>query len=419
MNDQSMKESRSLQDWLYYFEHQHSVSIDLGLTRVAEVARRMELDQLPMPVITVAGTNGKGSTCALIEQLLQAKGFSTGVYSSPHLIDYRERVRINEQLPAEDDFCTAFSAINSARAEISLTYFEVGTLVALWLFRKYAPDYVILEVGLGGRLDATNIIDADVAVVTTIALDHEKFLGTDLMQIGREKAGIFRENGKVAIGDPEVVGSVLEESTRLHCQQLANGHEVHANIDETGMTWSYQGDGVCYQQLPVPHLPIDNAVAALAVCEHLGIELSQELVQKCIANWRLAGRMQLLQHAPEVFIDVAHNPQSAGYLAKQLHRLEHAHHTYAVCGMLADKDNQHSIELLKDCFDHWFIAGLGGERGDNGDKLAKALDGYSVSRCDTIHEAYDLAMAQATLDDRVVVFGSFVTVTEVLAQRGG
>ncbi|MFM2482735.1 bifunctional tetrahydrofolate synthase/dihydrofolate synthase [Celerinatantimonas sp. YJH-8] len=419
MTDSMMTKSRSLEDWLCYFEHQHQTTIDLGLERVGAVARKMGLTSLVMPVITVAGTNGKGSTCRLIEQLLLAKGYQVGVYSSPHISDYRERVRINDQLPPKQAFCDAFAAIEEARGDISLTYFEVGTLVALWLFRQSSPDYVVLEVGLGGRLDATNIIDADVAVVTTIALDHESYLGSDVMQIGREKAGIFRRHGRAVTGDPEIVSSVIEAANQLSCQLLANGHQVHALFDEMNQCWSYQGAHVTYRQLPIPHLPVDNAVAALAALEHLDISLPETLVQQVIGQWQLAGRMQLLQHSPEVFIDVAHNPQSAEYLAKQLTRLPKVAHTIAVCGMLADKDNQHSVNSLIPCFDHWFIAGLGGERGDNGDKLATALENAAMTRCQSIQQAYEQAMATAQAADRVVVFGSFVTVAAILAYRGG
>ncbi|MFM2478744.1 bifunctional tetrahydrofolate synthase/dihydrofolate synthase [Celerinatantimonas sp. MCCC 1A17872] len=411
--------SRSLEDWLSYLEHHHPIAIDLGLERIRIVAQRMQLDSLAMPVITVAGTNGKGSTCRLIEQLLLANGNSVGVYSSPHILDYRERVRINDGLVDAELFCQAFSEIEKARAEISLTYFEVGTLAAFWLFRRFAPDFVVLEVGLGGRLDATNIIDANVAVVTTIALDHEKFLGNDLAQIGREKAGIFRSHGKAVTGDPHIQSSVYEVAKSLDCELLANGVNIHAKVSADGQTWQYLGSQVEYSQLPVPDLPLDNAVAALAAIEQLGVSLNQPLVHDCIAHWQLAGRMQRLQDAPVVYIDVAHNPQSAQYLATQLKRHQWHGKTYAVCAMLADKDNSGAVSELDGIFDNWFIAGLYGDRGDDGSKLAQALQGKPFERFEHVNQAYEHALAMADVSDRVIVFGSFVTVAEVLSARGG
>lgn len=415
MSDLSQTSSRSLTDWLSYLEREHPVAIDLGLDRVGVVADRMGLTELSMPVVTVAGTNGKGSTCRLLEQLLLSNGYSVGVYSSPHIIDYRERVRINDQLPDAIAFCRAFDEIEAARGDISLTYFEVGTLAALRLFQLTHPDFVILEVGLGGRLDATNIIDADVAIVTTIALDHVEYLGHDLQAIGREKAGIFRPSGRAVIGDPHIVTSVYAEADRLGCNLLANGYQVKACIDFHRSDWDYLGQSVSYHHLPIPHLPVDNAVAVLAALEHLNIELDEKQVQAEIANWQLAGRMQLLGQQPEIFADVAHNPQSAAYLASQLKRLPECKHTLAVCAMLSDKDNQGSIEYLKDSFDQWFIAGLEGPRGDNGDKLANALSSQSYKRYPSVHDAYLAARQTASENDRIIVFGSFLTVAQVLS----
>ncbi|CAG9001614.1 MAG: Dihydrofolate synthase/folylpolyglutamate synthase [Candidatus Celerinatantimonas neptuna] len=415
MSDLSQITSRSLTDWLSYLEKKHPVAIDLGLDRVGQVASRMGLTELSMPVVTVAGTNGKGSTCRLLEQLLLSQGYSVGVYSSPHIVDYRERVRINDKLPDADVFCRAFDEIETVRDDVSLTYFEVGTLAALRLFQQVSPDFVILEVGLGGRLDATNIIDADVAIVTTVALDHVEYLGHDLQAIGREKAGIFRSHGRAVIGDPNIVSSVYAEAEKLNCNLLANGYQVKARIDSNHSSWDYIGQKSSFHHLPIPHLPVDNAVASLAALEHLNIELDEKLVQSVIANWQLSGRMQLLEQRPEVFVDVAHNPQSAEYLATQLRCLPKKDHTFAVCAMLIDKDNQGSVEFLKNYFDQWFIAGLDGPRGDNGDKLANALSDQPYQRYPSVHDAYLAARQLAHESDRIIVFGSFLTVAQVLA----
>lgn len=411
--------SRSLTDWLSYLEQQHPSVIDLGLERVGKVARAMQLTEFSVPVITVAGTNGKGSTCRLIEQLLISQGYRVGVYSSPHMVHYEERVRIDNQNVCANDFCRAFMAIEQARGDTSLTYFEAGTLAALWLFKHHHPDFIVLEVGLGGRLDATNIVDADVAVVTTIALDHQNFLGNDLAQIGREKAGIFRSHGKVVIGDPHIVASVMECAKRLQCQILANGHAISSLIAKDHQTWRYQGQKSSYSHLPMTDLPIDNAVAALAVIEHLDIHLTHSKVAEVIGQWQLPGRMQRIHQSPDIYLDVAHNPQSAEHLAATLKRHPCHGQTYAVCGMLTDKDNQGAIATIKAEIDHWFIAGLYGARGDDGQKLAIALANESFEKFANVTQAYQYACAQANPNDRIIVFGSFVTVTEVMNASGG
>ncbi|WP_411991616.1 bifunctional tetrahydrofolate synthase/dihydrofolate synthase [Agarivorans sp. DSG3-1] len=406
-------QSRSLADWLCYLENQHHSAIDLGLERVAKVAQTGQLTQLNANVITVAGTNGKGSTCALLEQILLALGYNVGVYSSPHILDYRERVRINGELPPASDFCDSFAAIEELRAETSLSYFEFGTLAAIWLFAQRSLDYVILEVGLGGRLDATNIVEPDVSVVTTVAVDHVDWLGSDIQQIGREKAGIFRSNGKAVIGDPAIVGSVLECSKRLNCQQLAAGHEY--SILRSQNTWSFEGQRLVYSALPYPRLPLSNAATAIAVLEQLELSPEPSLLADAISNWQLAGRLQTLSQQPLVIADVAHNPQSAEYLASQLPELAQGRKIIALCAMLGDKDMASTVQPLLALVDVWHICGLSGPRGNDGSALAHSLSvAKRVNKYPTLAEAYTSAHNSLDDDSMLIVFGSFFTVAETL-----
>ncbi|WP_432453460.1 MULTISPECIES: bifunctional tetrahydrofolate synthase/dihydrofolate synthase [unclassified Agarivorans] len=405
--------SRSLADWLCYLENQHHSAIDLGLERVEKVAKQGGLCHVNATVITVAGTNGKGSSCALLEQILLSQGFRVGVYSSPHIIDYRERVRINGNSPEAEVFCRSFAAIEQLRGDTSLSYFEFGTLAAVWLLAQSQLDYLILEVGLGGRLDATNIVEPDVSVVTTVAMDHIDWLGDDLAQIGREKAGIFRPKGKVVIGDEDIVSSVLQCSESLNCQQLAAGREYH--VVKSANSWSYQGETLCYQELPYPLLPLSNAATVLAVLEQLGLNIDPLLIQQAISEWRLAGRLQTISQQPLIVADVAHNPQSATYLASQLPKLAQGRKVFALCAMLSDKDIAASVAPLLSLVECWYISGLEGARGDDGTSLAACLaPPIKQQRFTSLTEAYQSARRSLDEHSMLIVFGSFFTVAEVL-----
>ncbi|UPW16975.1 bifunctional tetrahydrofolate synthase/dihydrofolate synthase [Agarivorans sp. TSD2052] len=413
MPESTPAQSRSLTDWLCYLETQHHSAIDLGLERVAKVASSGQLCHSKATVITVAGTNGKGSTCALLEQILLAQGYKVGVYSSPHILDYRERVRINGQLPEEREFCRSFTAIEALREDTSLSYFEFGTLAAIWLFAEYSLDYVILEVGLGGRLDATNIVEPDVSVVTTVAIDHIDWLGDDLAHIGREKAGIFRQNGKVVIGDANIVSSVLECAQQLRCQQLAAG--IDYNVECLANSWSYTSQALSYHNLPYPLLPLSNAATAIATLEQLGLDLDIASLQRAISQWQLAGRLQTLSQQPLVIADVAHNPQSADYLAKQLTLLAKGRKIVALCAMLNDKDMQQTVRPLLSLVDHWYVSGLSGPRGDDGSALAACLtSAANVVRFETVDMAYNAALSDLDEQSMLIVFGSFFTVAEAI-----
>ncbi|MDP5291404.1 bifunctional tetrahydrofolate synthase/dihydrofolate synthase [Oceanimonas sp. CHS3-5] len=401
---------RSLADWLTVLEGLNMAHIELGLERMQHVAGRLGLLSLPSHVITVGGTNGKGTTCALLESMLRAGGHTVGVYSSPHLLDYRERVRINGHFPDERAFCEAFAAVDAARGDTALTYFEFGTLAALWLFRALRPDVVLLEVGLGGRLDATNVVDSDQAVITTIALDHTDWLGDDREVIGFEKAGILRPGKPAVCGDLNPPASIGEQAGRLGTPVAFSGRDFH--WQQQGDTWSFNGSGLALEQLPVPALPLMNAATALATLAASPFTLSFDAIATGLREARLAGRLQQLE--PNLWVDVAHNPESAAYLASRLQQGEGTIH--AVVGMLKDKDIAATLAPLLPLVEHWYPATLSGPRGAEGVMLAKQLG--AEPHFASVTEALLAAREAAGPQDRVLVFGSFFTVAEALAWHG-
>ena len=407
-------QSRSLVDWLSYLEQIHPVNIDMGLDRVGAVARRMGLTQLPFKVITVAGTNGKGSSCAMAASILMAAGYKVGVYSSPHLLRFTERVRVNGQELADSNHCTAFAEVEAARGEIALTFFEFATLAGLWLFCRAAPDVLLLEVGLGGRLDATNVVEPDVAMITSIALDHCDGLGDTREAVAVEKVGVYRAGKPAISGEPNPPATIASEAARIGASLRQVGRDFHGDEHDTG--WDYHGLNH-WLGLPKPALPLMNAVTVLAALESLGLPLAESAIREGLASARLAGRMQRLQDEPLVIVDVAHNPHSAAYLASQLRQLPGKGKRRAVVGMLKDKDMAGSLAELDGLIDQWFLASLTGPRAATAEQLAVALgDGQGpAATFDGVSAAYLAALAASSPDDMVIVFGSFYTVADVLA----
>ncbi|MDJ1653076.1 bifunctional tetrahydrofolate synthase/dihydrofolate synthase [Raoultella sp. Ech2A] len=401
-----------LATWLSYLEHLHSKTIDLGLMRVNEVAGRMAVVKPAPFVFTVAGTNGKGTTCRTLESVLMAAGYRVGVYSSPHLVRYTERVRVQgEELP-EAAHTASFAEIEAARGEISLSYFEFGTLSALWLFKQAQLDVVILEVGLGGRLDATNIVDADVAVVTSIALDHTDWLGPDRESIGREKAGIFRSGRPAIVGEPDMPHTIADVAA-----------EKGAVLRRRGVDWRYasgeQGWGFSDQQgtlavLPLPQVPMPNAATALAALRASGLTVSEQAIRDGIRQAMLPGRFQIIGEAPRVILDVAHNPHAAAYLAGRLKSLPKTGRVLAVIGMLHDKDIAGTLANLMAEIDCWYCAPLEGPRGATAEQLLEHL--RTGRACADVAQAWHAAMADAGPEDTVLVCGSFHTVAHVMEE---
>ncbi|MCT8663644.1 bifunctional tetrahydrofolate synthase/dihydrofolate synthase [Glaesserella parasuis] len=420
----SPKATDSLETWLSYLEKSHFKPIDMGLERIRKVAEELDLLKPAPYVITVAGTNGKGSTCKLLEMVLLKAGLKVGVYSSPHLIHYNERVRIQGQAVGNADLITTFDYIEQHKSA-SLTYFEFGTLAALDLFRKAKIDVAILEVGLGGRLDATNIVDPDFAVITSIDIDHVEFLGDNREAIGREKAGIFRPNIPVVIGEPDCPQSILDYAKELQC------HVFRRDID---WTFSAESDRLQWQSktksltVPLPKIPQPNCATALAVLTQLPFELSDEILAQAVEEAKMTGRFQLLgeqdfatfsQNRPlaQVIIDVGHNPHAARYLADRLAEwIQPNRKIYAVFSALVDKDLSGIVEPLEELIDEWHCAGLQGYRGQSGaevkNKLLTALPNAKAVAYENVIEASQVLFETASEQDIILVFGSFHTVAD-------
>ena len=410
---------RTLADWLRYIEQSHPIEkIELGMQRVSDVARRGNLAALPGKVVLIAGTNGKGTTARTLEQLLLVQGYRVGVSSSPHLLRFNERLRLNGQDLADNAWVEAFQLVEQLRQEIPLTYFEFTTLVAFAILRAEQPDFCLIEVGLGGRLDATNIVEPDISVVTTVDLDHQAFLGPDRETIGREKAGVFRPAKIAVCGDlqpPQSIAAVAE-STGAKLLQLNRDYHYQQTADG----WQWQGLRQQRHQLPLPQVPMQNVATSLTVLEQLEVLPDSELLQQEISRLCLPGRMQWLRQQPAVLLDVAHNPQSAAYLAAQLQRLKPGYRrVYALVGMLKDKDLTQALLPLTTCVDEWHLVSLPGVRGAASELLAAALQGVAPAARAVQHpelaEAYRQVLATAAQQDLVVVFGSFVTVAGILA----
>jgi dihydrofolate synthase/folylpolyglutamate synthase len=414
----------TLANWLTYLESLHPKTIALGLERVAEVKQRLNL-QPEFPVIIVGGTNGKGSVCAMLESILHAAGYKVGCYTSPHLLDYNERVRIAKQQASDAELCASFDAIEQARGDIALTYFEFGTLAAMQCFISHKVDIAILEVGLGGRLDAVNVFDADVAVVTSVDIDHVDYLGDTREKIAFEKAGIFRQ-GRVAI----CADSDVPQALRQHAQQI--GAELWCIGSEFGFIphqaqWDYRGKAASRSALPLPALrgafQLHNASAVLAALDVLkgSLPVSMEAVRRGLVEVELAGRFQFVPGRPQLILDVAHNPHAARSLAQNLDNLPPAR-TFAVFAMLKDKDMAGVVRALDARIDVWLVAGIDAPRGATATELAQVLaDNHvrgAVHTCDSIAAAQHEASNRAGENDRIAAFGSFYTVAEVMRARG-
>jgi len=409
----SEKEAWSLDQWLTYLEQVHPSGIELGLERVSEVFRDLQLDISQRKIITVAGTNGKGTTCAFIEQALLMSKNSVAVFSSPHLLDYRERLRVEGAMLTEKAHCQAFLKVDQARGDTLLTYFEFGTLAALQLMADSNADYLLLEVGLGGRLDAVNIVDATIAVITSIDLDHQEWLGNTKELIAIEKAGIFRANIPAVIGEPDPPTTLVDAALRYQVKPLWQGSDYHYQIDNKGFHW--QGANHFYEHLPIPNIPVQNASTALQVIEILGLQLDGKQMAQVINQTRLPGRRQVIQNKPTVILDVAHNPQATDLLATDIDNMKYKR-VIAVVGMLADKDIAATLAPMLSVVSIWYCATLDVPRGAQSSRLACAVlsSKQKVLEYNSVEIAYKNALEKAEKDDLVIVFGSFFTVTNVL-----
>ncbi len=415
----------TLADWLTYLESLNPKTIALGLARVAQVKQRLDLE-CDFPIITVGGTNGKGSVCAMLESILHAAGYRVGCYTSPHLLYYNERVRIAKRQASDAELCASFEKIEQARGDVPLTYFEFGTLAAMQLFIEQKVDVAVLEVGLGGRLDAVNLFDNDCAVIASVDIDHIDYLGDTREKIAFEKAGIMRRDKVAICGDANV-----PQAIRVHAKEI--GADLWCIGDEFGFKrhqgqWDYYSKIGPRHGLPHPALrgafQLYNASAVLAALDALKDKLpvSMEAVRRGLAEVRLPGRFQFVPGKPTLILDVAHNPHAARSLAQNLAELQPCPHTYAVFAMLKDKDMEGVAAALGPHIDTWLLAGIVAPRGATAAEVAEALRRSGARGemlvFDKISDAVSYAYNVAGENDRIVAFGSFHTVAEAMTSRG-
>jgi dihydrofolate synthase/folylpolyglutamate synthase len=407
--------ARSLEDWLAFIERQHPRTIALGLERVRTVATQLGLQRPARRVITVGGTNGKGSTVAFIEAVARAQGWRVGAYTSPHLLAYNERVRIDGRDVGDAALVDAFEAVEAARGDTALTYFEYGTLAALWLFERSGLDLAVLEVGLGGRLDAVNLVDADVAVVTTVDLDHMDWLGADREAIGREKAGIARAGRPLVIGDDDPPSRVLGHAYAIGASAIRAGCDFFFEpLGDARWQWREVGFEL---DLPLPRLAapaqLRNAACAIAALRALDADIDDAAFAHGIAQAQLPGRLQRVMHGDvAIIIDVAHNPQAARELAAWCGQVPASGRTLGVFAALGDKDAAGIVDAMAAAVDVWYLGGLDGPRGLSVADFAARLQATAAAHGEkfaTVEGALDAALAQARAGDRVLVFGSFHT----------
>ncbi len=420
-----MQLPETLDGWLGLLEVRHGQSIQLGLDRVRAVRDALQLPQT-CPVFTVGGTNGKGSTCALLEAVLLAAGYRVGLYTSPHLLRYNERVRINGREADDAVLVDAFAEVERARGEIPLTYFEHGTLAAWVAFCRAGLDAIILEVGLGGRLDAVNVFEPDCAIVTSVAMDHMDYLGDSREAIGFEKAGIFRAGRPAICGDPLPPESLVAHANAIGAKLSVSGRDFGFSGDQNQWAFWIAGGsrrgGLAYPALRGANQLL-NAAAVMAACEAVRdlIPVPMQAIRQGFMLVELPGRFQVMPGRPTVVLDVAHNPQAAGVLNENLASMGFFPETWAVIGMLSDKDVAGVVRLLRDRIDHWLVASLPGPRGLDAAKLAAILQEVGVSgeiaEFDSPSAAYEVAVGRAAEGDRIVIFGSFLTVADVMAAR--
>jgi dihydrofolate synthase / folylpolyglutamate synthase len=431
----------SLADWLAYLESLHPKTIALGLERVAQVKQRLNLNH-DFPVITVGGTNGKGSVCAMLESILHDAGYRVGCYTSPHLLHYNERVRIAKQQASDAELCASFEKIEQARVgrvsnrqedvglksdlQIPLTYFEFGTLAAMQCFIERKVDVAILEVGLGGRLDAVNVFDSDCAVIASVDIDHTDYLGDTREAIAYEKAGIMR-GGKVAIcADVDLPQAIRDQARKVGAGLWRIGDEF--GFRQHQGQWDYFSKLATRNALPYPALrgafQLNNASAALAALDVLkdSLPVSMEAVRRGLGEVQLAGRFQFVPGKPTLILDVAHNPHAARSLAQNLASLPPCPHTYAVFAMLKDKDMAGVVAALGPLVDTWLVAGIDAPRGAAAGELEHAVRQCLVQgdilAFKSIAEALRYACNAAGENDRIIAFGSFYTVAEVMHAQG-
>jgi dihydrofolate synthase/folylpolyglutamate synthase len=410
----------SLNDWLEWQETLHPSSIDLSLERVGQVADRLQCREPAKVVISVAGTNGKGSSVAMLEAILLRAGYRVGCYTSPHLFRYNERLRLQGESISDSALCDSFARIDHARGENTLTYFEFGTLAALDIMARESLQVALLEVGLGGRLDAVNVVDADAALITSIGIDHTAWLGRDRDSIAREKAGIMRPAKPAVCGDADPPASLIAEANRIGALWRVLGADF--SIKQAGRRWHWQGQRSSYRDLPEPALPgahqLANAASVLMVLEMLRtcLPVTQTAIESGLKWVRLLGRIETVPGRVEQVLDVSHNAQAAQALADALRQRPLSGKTHAVIGMLQDKDTESFVRMLEAAVSRWYPVGLQTDRAATAQQLARRLASVvgleRVTTCESVTGAFKRLKAEVRPGDRVLVCGSFYTVAE-------
>jgi dihydrofolate synthase / folylpolyglutamate synthase len=417
-----------LEKWLEWQESLHFTAIELGLERCRRVANNMGLLKPAYNVISVAGTNGKGSSVTLMDQILRNADYKIGRYTSPHLLRYNERICINGEEVSDEELCESFDRIDRARGDISLTYFEFGTLAALDIFRQHKVELAILEVGLGGRLDAVNVLDADIALISTIDLDHQQWLGDNRESIAREKAGIFRNKAPAICSDPNPPQSLLDCAEALGTPLLVSGRDYRLDIHEDD-TWSWSSDNLTLKELPRPmqycDFQLQNAAGVLMVLEKIKNEypVSLENIKHGLNDFRLNGRMQIIPGEIPKILDVAHNRESVKVLVDNLKKISCVGRTHLLVGMLKDKDHHEVFKVLNEIADSWNLVTLSEERGSDAKSLLSDLHvlgiNENVSIYTNVNEALDELHKSSLPGDRIVITGSFLTVGAALRYLTG
>ncbi len=419
--------SRSLDEWLTYIQTVHPRSIEMGLDRVRQVLDRLDIASPSHALISVAGTNGKGSSVGLLEAILMEMGYRVGAFTSPHLVHYAERIRVQRTPVSGSELCRALAMIEAARGDVALTYFEFGTLAALLVFRVHKVDIAVMEVGMGGRLDAVNAVDADIGLITSIGVDHVNWLGQDRAQIAVEKAGIMRPARPVVVVDPEPPLSLVTHAHHVDARlYLLNQQFGYQTRDDDWEWWGPQQRQ--YRALPRPALigpwQVRNAAGVLMALASLShrLRVNEEAIHDGLRSVSVPGRFQVIPGAPDIILDVAHNLEAVLAMRDQLRCMERRKHTIAVCAMLRDKPIRKIAALLAEDIDHWFVAPIDDARGATGkDMRGLILRGlgagadHRVVLCTSVTAAFDEAQTLAGPDDRLLVFGSFHTVGDIIA----
>lgn len=413
----------TLAEWLAFQETLHPQTIDLGLGRIREVLSRLNLPPARAFTISVAGTNGKGSCVAMLDSILRSAGYRVGTYTSPHILRYNERIGINGTPAPDDRLLDAFARIEAARGDISLSFFEFGTLAALILFSEENLDFHLLEVGLGGRLDAVNVVDADIALIASIDIDHQEWLGDNRESIGFEKAGIIRSGKPVVLGDPEAPESILDVAREKGAPCYRSGRDFSFRIEGHGWVWTGSEAGL--GPLPFPAIPGDHQFlngSAVIQCLKLlspSYPIPLDAISEGLKKVRLPGRFQFFPGTPAVLLDVAHNPQSVGILARHLVKNYPDKKIHAVFSVMRDKDVLSIVRLIQNQIHAWYLAPLSMTRAASPVELAEILHNAGVARVEAdfanVGEAFAAAQEASGPDDMVLVFGSFFLVSDYLA----